>query len=379
MQGKDKQGFDKVFIDKQWSQMESLLNDRLPQDKKKSNHKPLLIILSLLLLLTTLSTAYFAYKFNTSIPVTDLIKEKIIYKNVYIETPIAAPVPSSTTQGITTQKQTLLHTKRHKVAEQSTTSTDKTATPLQKETALTGIVTNQIMLDNISTLPALASEINTTDIVESGLFFGNDILINDASKSKRKTQFKIGILASSTMDLDYTGMGITTGVSFPISKKLSFNTGLALNYLDRDHLFIPDFIRGTDETLLDPKNPQTYYEGLRNLKQVYVPMALSFNLTKAWAINSGLKFRYTYSETVNEDLPLPPARPSRNPVENHESLFNKANIGVTAGLEFNVNPSFSILLDSEWGMSSIINRSQFTTTGSKYDLNVINLSTSYNF
>ncbi len=389
MQGKENLEFDKVYIEKQWSHMESLLDERLPQ-AKKSNQKPLILILSLLLLLTTLSTAYYAYKFNTSIPVTELIKEKVIYKNIYIETPAVEPLSKKSSSKIQVQTQASAYkfnpNNTNRVASSvQNTSTVSRNTPTQKATSFqateSSAATKEIKssgLNNFNTLPSIDSEINTTEFVESGLYFDNSSLILNKDKT-RKTEFQVGVLLASTMNWDYTGMGIETGVRFPIGKKLGFNTGIAISYLDRDHLFIPDFIRGSNGTLTDPKNPQTYYEGLKKLKQVYVPLSLSYDITDSWAISSGFKFRYTYKEIVNEDLPLPAARPSRIPVENHESIFNNANLGLTAGLRYSINPSFSILLDTEWGMSSLINRSDFTTFQSKYDLNIINLITAYNF
>ena len=385
MQGKENQEFDKVYIEKQWSHMASLLDDRLPITKK-SDQKPLILLLCLLLLLTTLSTVYYAYKSKTSIPVTNLTKEKVIYKNIYIETPAETiTISKETIIKNRAQNQTHIYNNHQVASNFQNTSTASVHMPTQKISSYPAVEVseiseenNSLSLNKFNPVPSLISEIRTTEWVESGLYFDNSSLILNKNKI-RKTAFQVGVLIASTMDWDYTGMGIETGVHFPIGKKLGFNTGIAISYLDRDHLFIPDFIRGNNETLIDPKNPQTYYEGLKKLKQAYVPLSLSYNISDSWAVSSGFKFRYTYSEIVNEDLPLPPSRPSRTPFENHESIFNKANLGLTAGLQYSINPSFSILLDSEWGMSSLINRSEFTTTQSKYDLNVINFSTHYKF
>jgi len=385
MQGKDNHQFDQGFIDKQWTEMETLLDQSLPTKlaATKSN-KSSIIILSLLLLLTTLSTIFYAYKYNTIEPVTELITEKVVYKNIVVEQPVEAEIAEITLPSPSPIKNKLypdsfVEGLINENANLQKIIADYKATQLSKKTDASSQPVNHFAdaMDALNTVPLILSEIEYSEEVESGLYFDDNAFLIE--EEGRKTEYNVGVLASATTDLDYTGMGIVSGVRFPLGKKLGLNTGVAISYLDRDHLFIPDFIRGSSETLTDPKNAQTYYEGLKNLKQVYVPLNINYNLSDAWVINSGFKFRYTYSETVDEDLPLPSARPTRKPIENHESIFNNANIGLSAGLEYHLNTNFSLQLDSEWGMSSLINRSQFSTAQTRYDLNMVNLSTHFKF
>ena len=86
------------------------------------------------------------------------------------------------------------------------------------------------------------------------------------------------------------------------------------------------------------------------------------------------------SITVSNNLPIPSFPGRSRPIENYEAAFNNANIGISAGLSYDVNNNFSILIDSEWGLGSIINRAQLTNPNDvNYNLNLVNLTTNCKF
>ena len=384
MQGKENQQFDQGFIEKQWNEMSSLLDNNLPTAiaTPQRIYNKSAVVLSLLLLLTTLSTVYYAYKYKTRIPATELIKEKVIYKNIYIDKYIDKPV--STTAKEAAKSEILSINSSAEIVSERIVKTEEGTQHTQAYTTSSSAYQepteqSDYTLAQLEAVPSILSHVKSTEATESAYDLeDNSVLVNEESQ-KRRAHFNLGILAATTTDFAYTGMGIISGIRLPFGKRFGFNTGLAISYLDRDHLFIPDFVRGEGETLVDPKIAQTYYEGLRNLKQVYLPLNVNYNLTEAWVINSGVNLRYTYSETINEDLPLPQARPtSRQPVKDHESLFNKTNIGLSAGLEYHLNNNFTFHIESEWGLSSVLNTSQFLTQP-RYDLNIVNLRTHYKF
>ena len=399
----------KEFIDQSWSEMRSLLDQSLPVDsagvyadekKDKRKHRAALLwLLSGMLLLTSSAAVLFAYMYKSVIPqVTEVIKEKIVYKEVIKEVFVPQAEVASTSA------------KKTKVAPASFSHSDVTeAKAVNSNASLNPETTNSTMLsqrlfleqedatelslveagiaDAEKTEHTISKTLSLEDLdysleiseVEVDMWFAENAVAHEPI-TKRGLKFNVGVMMTSSRDFDFTGMGITSGVQMPITKRLDLNTGLAVSYMNQAHYFVPAFHRSPSED--KPKSLAEYYfNGLKSLKQVSLPLSLDYSLTKRLAINSGVNLRYTYVEKIDNNLQLPRARPSARAVPNDpESLFNNANFGLSAGLKYRFSPHISILLNSEWAMSSIINKNQFENPSQvQYDLNVINFRTNFTF
>lgn len=379
--------FNKEFIDQSWSQMEALLQQQLPvtetESAQRSGRSVLIWLLSALLLMTTSTAILFAYKYQTVPKITEIVKEKIIYKEILKEVFVPQsmkkdPAPESNSSGDEALHRTLSEDLN------SNLSKDAVTTALVQNASSVidpGKFFNDFPVDLSAGMPVEIEALShSLEIPE--MLLDLDLNPNENEETqKRGIKFNLGVIMSSSRDFDFTGMGIASGVQLPITKRLDLNTGLAVSYMDKAHFFVPAFHRNPSSK--SPKSLAEYYfNGLKNIKQVSLPVSLDYSITKSLALNSGVNLRYTYVEKVDNNLELPNnPRIAASPTENdHESLFNNANFGLSAGVKYRFSPHVSILLNSEWGMSSIINKNQFQHPSQvQYDLNVINLRTNFTF
>lgn len=375
--------YSKDFVDSQWSNMAELLDSNLPVDtaeQKSDRHgKKIVWLLSTLLFLSILSTVFYAYKFKSSIPSAGLIKESTVYKTIYLKADETSSEVKTNTAITTTKVVTAYN---HYSSSELLSATSNEHDIISSDDLAITEVSDDKSSQLHSNLSALQLKRGLLESDNNKISIQASQSEPESIKKKKSIEYNIGLQAIVSTDFDYTGIGLQTGMLIPIGKKLGLNTGLAVNFISREQYFIDFFQRNqatSSSTLQDLSNSETYYNGLKSLKQIYIPIGMMYAFTKNLAINSGVKLRYTYHENVDKYLPPPPGG-SRAPVQSTESLFNNANLGFTAGLRYKFNPHFSILLDSEWGLSKFITRSQFQNSdASRHDLNMINLTTNYTF
>ncbi|NNE27681.1 MAG: outer membrane beta-barrel protein [Saprospiraceae bacterium] len=361
--------------------MSKLLDEDLPTPKNYD--KTIIGVLIIALILAIASTTYLGIKLHNQTPIADIQNERLITKTVYKDNFIypesSAILASSAYRSQTTQK--IMDEESAELSNQVYAGYNA-KNDIQQSGPQTLMPHSAFYLEQIESLhPHVELEAYVPSAGET-----NEVVISDKKKTK-STKYHLGLLAFTANNTDYTGHGITTGVEIPISKKWGINTGVAVNFVSRDHHFFPFFEKDVSDELfkshqeLDLKDQSTFYSGLRSFKQIYIPIGLSYNLNKALGFNTGMKFRYTYSEKL--DKVLLNTASSKIPVyqDAENVFFNRTNIGLYAGVKYSVTNKVSFALDSEWGLSSIINRNsfEFPSNRTKYDLNLINLSTNITF
>ncbi len=374
--------YSKAFVDKNWSDMKDRLDANLPTPATQGevhSRSTLLLVLSFLLFLSLLSTAFYAYKYKSFIPSAELIKENVIYKTIYIneddnveaeldQSSEVKAISSSILRESNTKAQTIL----------SSTELTKKPSYTDPNESMEAAIDKKAYLEQLDQLDSKTSLLSQAQTKEFS--YAKEQAQSEAEDQKRAIQYNVGVQTLITTDLDYTGVGLNSGLVIPLGKKIGINTGLAVNQLTRENYFVEPFQRNLDQA----PNPQssdveTYYNGLKSMKQVYVPVGMMYAFSDNLALNSGVKFRYTFDKDIDELLPAPP-RGRRAPLPTTESMFNNTKVGLTAGFLYRFNSHFSILVDSEWGLSPFINAQQFgNPNNARYDLNMVNLTTNYTF
>ena len=368
--------------------MEGMLAEHLPEESSDDSRG---VVISLLCLLLTISSGlafFFAYKYQTALNNPEVIlQEKIVIqeKTVYRD----SPTESSSQPGI-------IDTRINSTAAPSTSTIDRTgvipkryaAHPLDIMTADSDESSSQ---DLVVAEDRQVTELKAIKSTNQGIAYEADVAglffeqVEEEEEEvvrkqwRKRLKFSLGVLANVTRDLEYTGLGLTSGLDLILSKRLSVNTGVGISYFSREGYFFPHVgqLRVPSETT---SLADVYYQGLRSFKQVYVPFHIDYALTKSLAITSGVRLRYTYDEDINRALPIPNATPTRGPVVGHEEIYNNTNLGFSAGVRYSFSPHFSILLDSEWGISNLLSKAQFTKPSEiSQELNLINFRTNYTF
>ncbi len=369
----------KEFTDQSWLKMQDLLDEHLPVEKPERDWKvPFLLSLTGALLVASL---FLGYLYKTNPLIKEVIVEKIIVEKEYITINSPTPTPSTTIVPAHSHRPTDL---------QSTSDWSKTNNSNQeynipstaveyKEHSITENLSQEkepiTTLQQLSTISKLNPSLPIGPI-DAGLGFEKIEQEREDNKPKRKLlKFDLGLLVSMSTDLQFSGIGIESGVKFPISEKFALNTGLGINAFSGERRILGGQSQPTSLT-------DVYSQGLNNFKQIYVPLSLDYSVTSAVVVNSGLRLRYTYSEELDSELNkfIQPTPGRRSPINNNDSVFNNTNLGFSAGVKYSFNQHWSILLDSEWGMSNLIDRTQFFGTSElKYELNVISLRTNFTF
>jgi len=360
------------FVDESWAQMQSLLDEHLPVSEDPKDWKfTLLAGLSLFLLMSSIGLLHL---YVTNPQIKEVIVEKVIYKPEYIQ--IKTTTSEKTSQVAQTgnaheksgfDSDSFHKTIEHHMGASTVTETTENYTSIDN-TRNASIST----LKNLAPIQCLAPQLDYQ--TESGLGFEKVEEINVPQKKNKPIQFELGVLVSATADKQFAGVGLSSGIKFPLTKRLALNTGLGINSFDGDRFLIGASTQKAENI------SEFYYKGLRKFNQIFLPLSLDYSITKSLAINSGVRLRYTYSEELDSSLPNLASGPSRRAADENVSLYNNTNLGFSAGLKYTLNPRWNILLDSEWGVTNLLNRTQFFASSSlEYELNVINLRTSFTF
>jgi len=374
--------FDKAFVNASWVDMKEMLDKDIPVEVKPVNKT--IVVLSTLLLLALMTIGYMFHIQSSSTPTAELTKERYIYKNIYINNP-----QHSDSKSITNQKTISKEYKQFNLSTTQTHSFDienheikvSNFDPIIFQDNQSIIDDNNIAIQNLPILEAIDYSLVNESF---GKIEFNQNPVNESKENinPNKVKYNLGLLSFISSNSNFSGYGFTTGVHLPLTKKIGIQTGLAVNFVSRNYLMFPFLPKNISNlknySPLDEE--ETYYDGLRSFKQIYLPVNLSYAITNVFSINSGFKFRYTYSQELDNLLETRASKTISNSQTVENTFFNNSNIGLSLGVNYQVSRNVNFILDSEWGMNSIINQSQFKQPNSnKYDLNLINLTTSISF
>jgi len=366
--------FDKNFVNASWADMKQLLDNDIPVANKPVNKT--VIGLASLLLFSIIIIGALIIKQNSVIPTVEATKEHYIYKTVYIN------------QSHIKQDNDLIKTSfqlENKSVEGANNSIIKVNHFYHNATKTNSLYNNfESQVNYINSLPELKSIVpSLSHKSEKPELSKSNFSTNiKDSYSDKNIEYNLGLLSFISSNSNFSGYGFTTGVHLPISSKIGIQTGFAINFITRDFFVFPFLPKSSNnfKSISSLDNEETYYNGLKSFKQIYLPVNLSFEISNNFSVNSGVKFRYTYSQEIDALLESRASRniPKSTTVEN--TFFSNSNIGLSFGFNYKVNPKLNLILDSEWGMSSLINKDQFKNpTNINYDLNLINLTTSFSF
>ncbi|MBT8234002.1 MAG: outer membrane beta-barrel protein [Saprospiraceae bacterium] len=373
--------FNKTFINNSWKSMKGRLDAEIPVAASKINKT--ILSLSALLFIFALSTGYLLFNKFNSTPIAQLTKETISYQKVYVEVPTI--VEKEVIKYITPSAQQNIF--------YNTAGNQKKffAKPLEENdlnSNVTQLNSKSIQPQNLNDLSSInninQNEVETEENYLHIPFKVNNIepLINKTT-SARKLSYNIGLLSFVSHNLDYTGYGFTTGIKIPLSRKIGMSTGLAINFASRDFFIYPFIGKNQPNQLKGLSNLEdeaTYYDGLKSFNQIYVPLDIHYNVSNLFSVSTGMKLRYTYNEDVDRLLKSRASKKISKTQTVENAFFNQTNIGFSAGITYKYNHRINFILDTEWGLSSIINKNQFyNPSTTKYDLNLINLTTNLTF
>ncbi len=373
--------FDKKFVNASWIDMKEMLDKNIPVATTPMNK--VIVALSALLLISLITIGFLIYNQTSNIPTAELTKEHYIYQTIYLNQEKVNYKTDYTNQtfefkGASSQKD--LSNNSNLISEKkynnSIINSPISFLDNQQVIAQNYLINELPNLDQIITSlkPNGSDEIKLTENPK----YENSKTFNQNSKVK----YNLGLLSFMSSNSNFSGYGFTTGVHLPLSKRVGIQTGLAVNFVTRNFLIFPFFGKNTDNfKSLSPLDKEaTYYDGLKSFKQIYLPVNLNYAISNVLSINSGVKFRYTYSQELDNILETRASKTISKSETVENAFFSNSNIGLSLGVNYQVNKNLNFILDSEWGMNSLINKDQFKhPTNDKYDLNLINLTTSISF
>lgn len=360
----NKESVDKAFANQSWKNMVKLLDEDLPV-KKQENNK-LIYALTGLLFLSTLAITYLVHLQLNEVPFAKVTKEE--FKYIYVTQ------PQLTTERVVENK---VYIKE----------------PFLNNTIETNILNRSLIENGPSTFfskplyikkqiseishaeenkKEQLSELNKIEAIHSRLFSNNRILPFSIIQTNRKqnflsqfdlskVRFSLGLVASLVDQLHFSGIGIQTGIQFPISKKFSLFTGVGITELSKN---------GGTKTRSRTLTKESLYQDIVDFKQISVPLHINYNVTKGLYVFAGATYRKSFDiSSLNLTKSF-----------SGDAIYTKDNFGVAAGLSWALNNNLSFKLDYERGVNSIFNLPANADIDSeKFNFNFVNFSTSFNF
>jgi hypothetical protein len=370
--------FDKAFIQESWKTLRRELDSHMPIIVPRSRKIAYLLGLTQLISLGVI--AFLLHQSNNQIPYTKLTKTETVTEKVYIQLPGEIETKTITKY--------LTGPTEYVYINQNQTSSTKKSIVLTEATNNTKRIENLASLQNFHFNNYLISHRNLNTLPKVGfpLLQTQRVAENDDFKDliQKNVDFRIGLLASVSNDLDFSGYGISTSFQVAINDKLSIGSGFGYNHLSREFVLTPFFPKSRLSYDIDVSNEDlslesTFYNGLQDLKQIFIPLSINYNLSDKFSLSSGLKFRYTFDSTVNKNLKSELLNSLRSVIDPETLFFNKTNFGLSLGLNYAVSEKVAFQLDSEFGINSLINGNQFKNNGTTHDLNLINFTTQFSF
>jgi hypothetical protein len=387
----EKYHIDKSFINDSWKNMKLSLDSHLPVPPKEINKTIVALLTMLFISLGFIS--YLLYLQLSEVPVAQSVIEKIKYEKIYINNNgyeyTQTSIPELDSKSF--QKELFNDSKSQSILGEnhSIEAFNILNAPLSKDQNNSSSVNDENLdVFQILQLPSIQqnsvqSHSLEKEKLENGLSDSKEIQQFEGKSFKIK--YNIGLLSFISNKMDYTGYGLTSGITIPLSQKFGLTTGLAVNFISRDYFLFP-FLDKRNENILkanthvDLNDEDTYYSGLTGFNQVIIPFGFNYLLNKSFSINSGIKFRYTYGEEIDKILKSKAQQHIQKSQSVENTFFNNANVGLNAGFSYIVSNKLSFNLDSEWGLNSLINKTHFSNPNAKkYDLNLINFTTNYTF
>jgi len=379
---------DKKFIRQSWQAMEDRLDNEMPV--MKAGNK-LTALLSALLLLSLIGLAYFAYLYYNTSPTANNAKEQVRYERIYIpQVQIQAynpdllelteiHTPSSHISDITDVQPGTIHLK----------SPSYTLPPLGFQafgTIGSGLNKNAFGAASMDNIDSANHGLDADNNHTFAAFNDNMQLIEPARTQHKNKLNPFFALNGFISNLSYSGYGVHLGLDFPVSSRFSLQTGVGLNFISRNYFIFPFFEKDSEINLksgnADLNDPDTYYASLKGFKQVVIPFGINYSLNRRFDLTTGLKLRYTYTETIDQTFKTKVAGSFAGDQSIASNFFNNSNIGLYAGVNFNVTEAFSVSIDSEWGVHSLIKNNPLLGSGQayrKYDLNLVNVTSYFKF
>ncbi len=370
--------FDKKFVQESWNSLKIQLDKELPV--KKSHARKWI---GGLLALQCISLMVIGYLFVensglTDRPFTKLTKSEVI-ENTIIKTVIEkVEIP---------QKPTIVY--RYKTLPQQTE-------PAIKNNPLVGITDNKgdrsnlnqlITPREIGTLMSLPTARNIENVVANN---AQENLLDDklgiafpAEKrpfiNLKKFDFGVGFSSVVSNDLDYTGYGFLSSLTVNISEKFKVSTGIGFNQISRQFLFVPFLEKSTTYQNKSINYPDAFYDNLEDLKQIYIPFNVSYVINETFDLTAGINFRHTFDSQLSYRFENKLKEKYMGINEPLDLYLNETNVGITVGFNYKLSNRWSLMMNTEWGLSSIISKDQFDSRKPNYDLNLMNLTTLYSF
>jgi len=384
----NKNNIDQSFINDSWKQLKLELDKALPMAAAPNQNY--LYLLSSILILSISGLAFMTYLYFNIVPVTSLTKEIIKYQKIYVPYAVDKPFASIA------ESKTVL-TSRYETPNVLTNNADDASdvsTIISNESANISLLedlqlTEDLLINNddietlseesIENLPSIQSFLNEEQNLKQANF---SFLSPRRKKRLVDVYFSFGGFVSN---LDYSGYSVGSGIQIPLSKILSLQTGITLSYISKDYFIFPFFEKTSDQNLKANSNPDlnnadTYYSGLKAFKQVIIPLGINYHATSKFSLTTGLKFRYTYSETIDRVLESKAQQKLSKNQSVANTFFNNSNLGVFTGITYKLNDHIYLDLETEWGLYSLIsNKFLDDSSNRKYDLNLISLSSSFKF
>lgn len=367
MQGKEGEVFDKPFIDRSWTELRSQLDTHMPVQESETSSRGLVLLLLSLLTVSIGFTAFFAYKYKTLIPSTAMTKVNTVTKTLFQLRENPESSVSETIAYISIEDESVITNAEAVRPQESQLSTSKAQASEDNS-----VLSSKELLEQAQPLGLRKIDIHSANRSRKLNTTPHDI---KEQEIERDIDFNVGLLKVASTDFDYTGYGVTSGISFPVGKKLGINTGLGFNIIAKDRYFLGSFPRSVETKAKENINGPV---DITSMKQIYLPVSLNYEVTPWLAVNSGVKVRYTYSEQTENLIPLPTRAVGFGEIDS--SPLERTNLGLSAGISYNFSKNMSVLLDSEWGFNSLLNSSLFNNdSGLNYDINLVNLTTSVRF
>lgn len=371
--------FDKAFIHKSWKELKENLDAELPT--QKTTKKPWLMGLCLLQGIAIITLSFLWFNSEQAIPFTNVTKEKVSFEKVYVKQEVIVTQPA--VKVVYPQQLNFNSPSYSNNQENIPTTYIFSALPtITEEVSLS----NQSKVNTINNIPKISSLYSHPELAMAFAEMESQKRPFYSDLLKNSLTFGLGFTTIASNDLDYTGFGILGTLQYKFNNKFGLTTGIGFNRISREFLFVPGIPNSKSSYDVSPKDinleqANTFYRSLSDMKQIYVPFVVNYNLTDKFALLSGLKLRYTYDSNIDRTLTGALVQKTAAViVDPQNAYYNRANVGLALGISYSPNKHFSLDIDTEFGLGSIINKNQFTGTNiNSYNLNLVNVTTNYRF
>ena len=376
----NKDHIDSKFIHESWKNLRSTLDTELPLTNTPRNSY--VYVLSAILFISLSALGYLIHLQLTDIPVTNTTKEVIKYEKVFVPYYIDAPSAEATTKSKKDRSSQFVNStpintqlEQEKIKIPSVFPTSRSQTNALELASNEGIETSELQ----------ELESNHMEL------FDASYTLSSPELSTLGVQRKLGLMnlyfsfGGFISNLDYTGYSIESGIQLPLSRVLSIQTGVSLSFISRDYFILPFIETAGGENFKASSTPDlddadTYYAGLQGFNQVVIPLGLSYKVNNRFNISTGVKLRYTYSESIDRVLQTKAQQKISKNQSVANTFFNNTNLGIFIGVSYELSDHVSLTFDTEWGLYSVISNKHLNDPGyRKYDLNLITVGSSFKF